>query len=155
MKRYLFTFLLITGCVSPNTHIQDQARKHLIEESKCADYLGSIYTQARVHDGIDYRTILIEAINFNENALGKLFEMNFMGEGGETHCSNLLHLMILWGDEKFSKALSKNPQEIQSTVVSMIDYAWSDPEWHNYPKTLALSPSNITIRNTVNTSTRQ
>jgi len=146
MKHYLLTFLLITGCISPNTLIQDQARKHLVEESKRAEYHGSIYTQARVCDGIDYRPILIDATNLNEDALDKLFEMNFMGEGGETHCSNLLHLMMLWGDKKFAKALSKKPHNIQSTVVSMIDYAWCDPEWENYPKTLDLSPSSISIR---------
>jgi hypothetical protein len=53
---------------------------------------------------------------------------------------------MLWGDDQFAKVVARKPAEIRDLVVSNIDYAWSDPEWHPYPKTLVTSPDSITQR---------
>lgn len=109
------------------------------------EYHGSIFTQAKL-DGIDYRSVLQSAIKLNEKALISLFAMKFMGEGGETHCANLKNLLKLCGDDQFSKVVAKQPAEIRDLVVGSIDYAWADPKWDLYPKTLATSPASITKR---------
>jgi len=109
------------------------------------EYGGSIYAQAK-SDGVDYRPILLSAIGLDQKALTSLLEMKFMGEGGETHCANLKDLMKLWGDDHFSKVVAKQPAAIRDLVVGNIDYAWADPEWDVYPKTLATSPTIITKR---------
>ena len=148
MNRCMLAFFCFAGCAAPiPTHnlAQIEARNVLTQESKGDEYPGGIYAQARL-DGIAYRPILLRAINLDENALGELFEMNFMGEGGETHCGNLLQLMILWGDARFSCVLSKQPSKTKERVIGLIDYAWSEPTWTAYPKTLALSPKKAVTR---------
>ena len=109
------------------------------------DYGGSIYAQARV-DKIDYRPILIRAINLEKPALTSLFAMQFMGEGGEAHSAIFKDLMTLWGDEKFAELLATQPKKVREIVVGSIDYAGVEPDWASYPKTLALSPESIEVR---------
>ncbi len=109
------------------------------------DYRGSVFSQARL-DGIDYRPILKRAIAFEEAALRSLLAMRFMGEGADTHSTNLLLLMMLWGDERFSKVVAGQPEAIRGIVVGFIDYSWADPDWSLFPKTLANSPDSITER---------
>lgn len=109
------------------------------------EYGGSIYAQAR-HDKIDYRPILKRAINLERPALISLFGIQFSGEGGETHSEILKDLMMLWGDEKFAEVLATQPKKVQEIVVGSVDYAWADPNWASYPKTLALSPKSVEVR---------
>ena len=124
------------------TLIQREAKQALEMNIKMKDYRGSIFAQAHL-DKIDYRPILRRAIDRDSEALVSLFPMEFMGEGAETHCSNLLHLMRLWGDDAFSVLLTKQAKEIRDLVVSSIDYAWADPEWNVYTKTRAASQNNV------------
>jgi len=148
MKALLIALLTAVSCSlasSEPTPSQIEAKRSLEENAKMEEYRGSIYAQAKA-DGIDYRPILRSAIGLDQKALISLFAMKFMGEGGETHCANLKDLMKLWGDEQFSKVVAGQPAEIRDLVVSNIDYAWADPEWNLYPKTLATSPASITER---------
>ncbi len=124
---------------------QIEAKKSLEVVAGMEEGLGSIFAQARL-DKIDYRPILNRAINLEKPALISLFGMQFMGEGGETHSAILKDLMTLWGDEKFAELLSAQPKKIREIVVSSIDYAWADPVWASYSKTLALSPESIEAR---------
>ena len=141
----LFTALSCSLASSEPTPSQIEAKRSLEEKAKMEEYRGSIYAQAKA-DGIDYRPILRSAIDLDQKALISLFAMKFMGEGSETHCANLKDLMKLWGDDQFSKVVTGQPAEIRDLVVSSIDYAWADPEWNLYPKTLATSPASITER---------
>lgn len=131
--------------VAELTQIQVEAKKTLEQDAKMEEYGGSIYAQARV-DEIDYRPILVSAIKLEKPALTSLFAMQFMGEGGETHSANLKNLMRLWGDEKFAEVLSAQPKKIREIVVGSIDYAWAEPNWASYPKTLALAPESVEAR---------
>ncbi len=147
MKITLSIILSIVGCASAAEldPTQLEAKRALETTVKMEEYGGSIFTQARL-DKIDYRPILRRAIDHDEKALASLFTMRFMGEGGETHCANLLQLMKLWGDDEFSKTLARQPAEIRDLVIGSIDYAWADPEWRIYNKTLAASPESVTER---------
>jgi hypothetical protein len=139
---YLITSSFVMAELTPK---QAEAKMSLEKVAKMEEYDGSIYAQAR-HDKIDYRPILKRAINLEKPALISLFGMQFMGEGGETHCEILKDLMILWGDEKFATVLGEQPKKVREIVVSSIDYAWADPSWASYPKTLALSPESVEAR---------
>ncbi len=98
------------------------------------EYPGSIYAQARL-DGIDYRMTFRNAITLNPKALSELFKMQFVGEGGETHCGNLINLMCLWGDADFAKRLAAEEPKIRKLVLSNIEHAWGRPEWARFPQT--------------------
>ena len=124
---------------------QATAKTKLKENAAMEEYRGSIYAQAKL-DGIDYRASLRQAIALDKEAIESLFAMRFMGEGGETHSTNLLRLMHLWDDEQFSKVLSGQPERVRGFVVCSIDYSSADPEWIAFPKTLATSPNSITKR---------
>jgi len=124
---------------------QVDAKRSLVRAAQTEEYRGGIYAQAKL-DGIDYRPILKRAINLDEKALGSLLSMRFIGEGAETHCENLLQLMRLWGDDRFSKVVAQQPAKIRALVVGSIDYAWADPEWNLYSKTRKTSPGSVTKR---------
>jgi len=145
MKAILIVLLTLSGCslatAEPSPH-QIEAKRSLEEAVQMEECGGSIYAQVKVA-GIDYRTTLRSAIDLDHKALISLFAMKFMGEGGETHCANLRDLMKLWGDAQFAKIVATQPAEIRDLVVSNIDYAWADPEWSLYPKTLSTSPDSI------------
>ncbi len=139
------SILAIATSFADLTPSQVDAKATLEKNVKMDEYRGSIYAQAKL-DGIDYRPILRQAIDLDEAAIRSLFTMNFMGEGGESHSENLLLLMKLWGDDRFSKALSGKPAKTRDLVIILIDYAWADPEWDIFSKTLAMSPDSITKR---------
>lgn len=148
MKTFLFALIASLTCPFASaepTPIQIEAKRSLEENAQMEEYGGSIYAQAKA-DGIDYRPILRSAIGLDQKALTSLFAMKFMGEGADTHCENLKDLMKLWGDDQFSKVVATQPAKIRGIVVSNIDYAWADPEWDLYLKTLATSPDSITKR---------
>lgn len=115
---------------------QLEAKRSLVETAQTEEYVGSIFTQAKV-DGIDYRPILKRAINLDKEALVSLFPMKFAGEGGETHCSNLKALMVLWGDAQFAEVLGSQSVGVRDLVVRAIKHSWADPDWASYPKTIA------------------
>ncbi len=142
----LLTSLAYSLSASEYTPRQIEARRSLEETAQMEAHGGSIYAQAKA-DGIDYRPILRNAIDFDQEALISLFEMKFMGEGGETHCANLKDLMMLWGDDQFSKVVETQPPEVRDLVIGSIYYAWSDPEWDLFPKTLAASSATLPKRN--------
>jgi len=142
MKSSPSILLTLTACAlakAEPTPIQIEAKRQLEEAAQMEEYPGSIFAQAK-WDKIDYRSILKRAIHLDEKALVSLFSMRFMGEGGETHCENLMRLMKLWGDDKFSKVVASQPAEIRRLVVSSIDYASTHEEWRLYPKTRGTSP---------------
>ena len=148
MKCLFTTFLSVVSAVAAfadHTASQVAAKAALEESVRREEDRGSIYAQARI-DGIDYRTILRKAIDLDEDAIKTLFSMRFMGEGGESHCANLLLLMKLWGDDHFAKTLAGRSERIRDLVVGSIDYAWANPEWNKYPRTLETSPNSITKR---------
>jgi hypothetical protein len=148
MKILIISLLTSATCFLAGAELtpsQIEARRSLEETAQMEAYGGSIYAHAKA-DGIDYRPILRSAIGLDQKALISLFAMKFMGEGGETHAANLKDLMKLWGDDPFAKVVARQPAEIRDLVVSNIDYAWADPEWNLYPKTLATSPDSITQR---------
>ena len=134
-----------TPVIAEPTPVQAEAKRSLEKTAQMEEYRGSIFVQAR-GDGIDYRPILNRAANLDKTALVSLFTMKFMGEPGETHCTVLRDLMQLWGDAKFAEVLVSQPQEVRDLVVSSIDYAWADPDWIDYSRTLAASPASISKR---------
>ena len=121
---------------------REAAKKKLEEAVGMDEAKGSVYAQAKL-DGIDYRPILRKAIALDKESVESLFAMSFMGEGGESHAANLLHLMQLSGDDWFSEILSGQDGEIRGLVVGSIKHAWADPEWDLFPKTLQISPGSI------------
>ena len=133
--------VLLLGCsnLSPSQlEAKQKLEKHAAEKA----YPGGIYHQARL-DGIDYRPVLERAINMDQVALIELFGMTFMGEGGETHCSNLLLLMKLWGDRRFSEPLKQQSDETRVRVVQMIHHAWWQPQWGQFSKTFSVSQDKL------------
>ena len=122
------------------------AAKQALEKSVGGEaHQGSIIAQARL-DGFNYRQLLQRCIGRNEDALRDLFQLRFIGEAGESHSADLLHLMVLWGDADFAAILADQPEAVRKRVVGFIDYAWAEPEWGAYARVLALSPESIGSR---------
>lgn len=124
-----------TGMASPPDPIK--AKQRLVNVLQREGHQGGVVAQARI-EGIDYGQALNRAVDGNEGALGSLFAMKFVGEGGETHCANLRDLMIIWGDGPFSSVLAKQAAVVRGWVATGIDYAWAESDWTLFPKTRAI-----------------
>jgi hypothetical protein len=145
MKILLVALLSMTVCTLAMAELmplQAGAKRNLEETVQMEEDPGSLFAQARF-DGTDYRPILKRAIDLDLKALLSLFPLKFMGEAAETHGAVLKDLMQLWGDTRFAEALRSQPQNVRDLVIGSIDYAWAEPDWSAFPKTLAASPDRV------------
>lgn len=117
---------------------------------------GDIYTQAaRYTPQLDYRKCLIAAAKLDEYALGQLldatadpadfktnhelYHLSYSGEAAETHRAVLTNLLILFGDEAFSKNLRfKDPKAVVLVRSLLTETSPQDlaSAKQNYPKSL-------------------
>ena len=94
-------------------------------------------------DGVDYRKLLRGAVAYDRASLRALFRYTangkLMGEGADTNCEILHHLLEIWGDSRFAAVLSQEPARVRVAVIAAVDYDY--PHWRPtaYPKTYRLA----------------
>ena len=92
-----------------------------------------------------YRTLLRGAISRNATSLTGIFRYTanggLAGEGADTNCEILLHLLHTWGDTAYARVLATEPPKVRAAVITAIDYSWGYPGWpsKDFPATYRLA----------------
>jgi hypothetical protein len=92
----------------------------------------------------DYRKNLESAVRGESSGLHALFKFtdskSFVGAGADDHCRTLHELLLLLGDQAFSRELAKESNRVRIAVISALEYDWAYPGWKSseFPLTYAL-----------------
>ena len=119
-----------------------EAEKRLRYWLQQPDERGGVFSQGKL-DGVDYRKLLQGAVAYDRASLRDLFRYTangkLMGEGADTNCEILHHLLEIWGDSRFATVLSQEPARVRVAVIAAVDYDY--PHWRPtaYPKTYRLA----------------
>ena len=129
MRTVLLVLTLFNiSCAAPAEHPERRLSYYLAMPTA----RGNVFAQGTL-DGVDYRNLLRGAIAKDSVSLSGIFRYtangHLMGEGADTNCEILLHLLHTWGDTAYANVLAAESPKVRSAVIDALDYTWSHPGW--------------------------
>ena len=107
-----------------------------------AESCDELCPQARKFDHYDYRAGLASAFE-SKRGLGRFLayvgRSSIIGSAAEAHACAVHALILHWGDEAFSRSLSRQSREAREQAVGLLDYSALDAFEARYPRTYALA----------------
>jgi hypothetical protein len=106
------------------------------------DSCDDLCPQALHFDSYDYAGGLRDAFH-SRDGLSRLLvyteRSSIIGAGGDAQACTLHSLLLHWGDARFAKALSAQPEDVRADVIGLLDYAAVPRFAKRFPKTYALA----------------